>query len=110
MPYLQKSSSLPYYAVIFTNQQGDDLTGYTEMAERMEKLAKRQPGYLGMEHARSALGITISYWKSQEAIANWKEVSEHLFAQGKGKSQWYNKYSVRVCLVEREYFWESDNQ
>ena len=40
----------------------------------MEKLAKQQPGFLGVESARgnSGLGITISYWESLDAIENWK--------------------------------------
>lgn len=35
----------PYYAVIFTSirNEGDD--GYTEMAEKMEALAKTQEGF-----------------------------------------------------------------
>ena len=107
MGYLQNDSQLPYYAVIFTNQQGENLEGYQAMAEAMEKLAQEQPGFLGMEHARSELGITVSYWKDLNSIRGWKQVSEHLRAQQKGKEEWYRKYSVRVCLVEREYFWES---
>lgn len=93
----------PYYAVIFTNARtkGDD--GYTEMAQKMERLAREQPGFLDFESARSELGISISYWKNLEAIAQWKENVDHLVAQEKGKKQWYSWYKVRICLVEREY-------
>ena len=107
MVYLQKDSQLPYYAVIFTSQQRENPEGYGAMAEAMENLAQKQPGFLGMEHARSDLGITVSYWKDLDSIRRWKQLSEHVLAQQKGKEQWYRKYSVRVCLVEREYYWES---
>jgi heme-degrading monooxygenase HmoA len=35
------------------------------------------------------LGITVSYWKSLEAIKSWKENSAHKIAQEKGKQEWY---------------------
>ncbi|WP_369820334.1 antibiotic biosynthesis monooxygenase [Tenacibaculum sp. SG-28] len=38
----------------------------------MEELLKKQDEFLGMDSVRSALGITISYWKSMEAIIAWK--------------------------------------
>ena len=93
----------PYYAVIFTSIQRDSLEGYSEMAHKMEELAKEQPGYLGMESARNDIGITVSYWETLEAIKNWKEQSEHLKAQLKGRAEWYDWYKVRICKVEREY-------
>ncbi|MEZ4875917.1 MAG: antibiotic biosynthesis monooxygenase [Flavobacteriaceae bacterium] len=96
----------PYYAVIFTNTQTETLQGYAEMAETMEALAQQQPGYLGMEHARSEMGITISYWETLEDIAHWKANLNHQEAQQLGKAQWYKNYTVRICKVEREYRFE----
>ncbi|WP_178987001.1 antibiotic biosynthesis monooxygenase family protein [Winogradskyella schleiferi] len=93
----------PYYAVIFTSTQATDIKGYSEMAEKMENLAQQQKGYLGIDSARNDVGITISYWESLEAIKNWKANTAHLFAQQKGREQWYNWYNVRICKVEREY-------
>ncbi|WP_142784729.1 antibiotic biosynthesis monooxygenase family protein [Changchengzhania lutea] len=93
----------PYYAVIFTSSQSKHTNGYIEMANKMELLAKQQDGYLGMESARDSLGITVSYWESLEAIKKWKQQSEHLQAQLKGREDWYNWYHVRICKVEREY-------
>lgn len=93
----------PYYAVIFTSLRTEGDNGYAEMAKRMEEMASAQPGFLGMESARDGLGITVSYWQSLEAIADWKSNSDHLFAQYKGKKDWYSWYRVRVCAVEREY-------
>lgn len=94
---------IPYYAVIFTSTQTDDIEGYSEMAEKMETLAKQQEGFIGIESARNTIGITVSYWESLDAIKNWKANTEHLFAQQKGREQWYNWYNVKICKVEREY-------
>lgn len=93
----------PYYAVIFTSTRTEGDNGYSEMAEQMENLAKEQPGYLAIESARGEVGITVSYWDSLEAIANWKANTDHLFAQQKGIKDWYSWYKVRICSVEREY-------
>ncbi|MFX0556250.1 antibiotic biosynthesis monooxygenase family protein [Maribacter sp. CXY002] len=93
----------PYYAVIFTSVRNTTDNGYSEMAIKMEELAKTQPGYLGIESAREEIGITVSYWENLEAIANWKQNADHLAAQIKGAKDWYTKYYVRICLVEREY-------
>ncbi|MDP5061190.1 MAG: antibiotic biosynthesis monooxygenase, partial [Maribacter sp.] len=73
------------------------------MADFMEQLAKKQSGYIGIESARQEIGITVSYWESLNAIHNWKQQADHLLAQKKGIADWYDSYTVRICLVEREY-------
>ena len=92
-----------YYAVIFTSTRTEVEAGYAEMAIKMVELAKAQPGYIGMESARSEIGITVSYWESLEAIQKWKANLDHLEAQEKGKTTWYKNYKVRIAKVEREY-------
>jgi len=93
------------YAVIFSSRQSSDTEGYDDMAQRMKELAAQQPGYLGIEATRDSngFGITISYWKSQEAIRAWKANAEHLIAQKNGRERWYASYNLRVCHVEYEY-------
>jgi len=93
----------PYYSVIFTSTQTENTEGYVEMAQQMEELAKEQEGFLGINSARDKVGITVSYWESLEAIKNWKQQSDHLIAQQKGRKEWYRWYNVRICKVEREY-------
>lgn len=96
------------YAVIFTSQHATDptkLEGYEAMADAMEELARKQPGFVGIESARGTdgFGITVSYWESLEAIAAWKANVKHRAAQEGGKSRFYERYSVKVCSVERAY-------
>ena len=97
----------PYYAVIFTSTQKETIEGYAEMSTLMEELAKQQEGFLGMDSARNDIGITVSYWESLEAIKNWKQQTDHLVAQQKGRQDWYSWYNVRICKVEREYEFNS---
>ncbi|WPZ34729.1 antibiotic biosynthesis monooxygenase [Thalassobaculum sp. OXR-137] len=95
----------PYYAVIFTSTQTEDRRGYEAMAEAMMDLAHRQPGCLGAESARGAdgLGITVSYFRDEEAVHAWKQHARHLTAQKMGKERWYAHYELRVAKVERAY-------
>ena len=92
-----------YYAVIFTSERSNIDEGYADTAILMEELAKKQEGFLGVESARSEIGITVSYWKDLESIKKWKQNLEHLVAQEKGRRDWYKSYTTRICLVEREY-------
>ncbi|AUD07163.1 antibiotic biosynthesis monooxygenase family protein [Spirosoma pollinicola] len=96
----------PYYAVIFTSIRTDYNDGYSDMATRMVEMAHLQPGFLGVESARTELGITVSYWESPESIRVWKEKAEHLIAQQIGRERWYESYKIRVCKVERDYGFE----
>jgi heme-degrading monooxygenase HmoA len=102
---LAKTPLPPYYAVIFTSQRTDGDRGYDHMADRMVTLASQMPGFLGVESVRGAdgLGITVSYWESEDSIREWKAHSEHRVAQEAGKKVWYAEYVIRVAKVERAY-------
>ena len=94
-----------YFAVIFTAQRslsGDDI--YDITADRMVLLARRQPGFLGVESVRGddGIGITVSYWVDRDTIANWRQQAEHLAAQALGRQEFYDWYRVRVAEVVAE--------
>lgn len=93
----------PYYAVIFTSIRNPIDNGYADTAQRMVELAEGMEGFLGMESVRDGLGITISYWTDEEAIARWRNHAEHAIARERGRSEWYRAFSVRVAKVERAY-------
>ncbi|RKR85375.1 heme-degrading monooxygenase HmoA [Mucilaginibacter gracilis] len=102
-PLIALTPPTPYYAVIFSSVKNVDDGGYNDMATEMAKLASEQEGFLGVESARNEVGITVSYWKSLEAIKNWKANTRHLVAQKQGREMWYANYKVRICLVEHDY-------
>ncbi|MCI0640122.1 MAG: antibiotic biosynthesis monooxygenase [Gemmataceae bacterium] len=99
----------PYFAVVFTSKRTlVDSAGYAAMAERMEDLARRQPGFLGLDSARGddGVGVTVSYWESEQAIRAWYNVAEHQEAQRLGKEKWYAWFQLHVCRVDRAYRFE----
>lgn len=104
-PGVARLPTPPYYAVIFTSQRTAGDHGYEAMAKRMAELGSSYDGFLGMESARGAdgLGITVSYWRDEAAVAAWKRDTEHQQAQRGGRETWYADYAVRVAKVERAY-------
>ena len=100
---IAKTKQCPYYAVIFTSVREEHDDAYSKMAEAMFAAAKLQPGYLGVESAGGDIGVTVSYWESLQAIAEWKQQAKHLTAQRLGREKWYRAYKVRICKVERDY-------
>src|SRR5262249_51552273 len=95
----------PYWAVIFSTRRTAGDHGYSETADRMEALAREQPGYLGIESTRDAegFGITVSYWRDENAIERWRTHAEHAIAQARGRGEWYAGFELRVARVERAW-------
>jgi heme-degrading monooxygenase HmoA len=105
-PRLAPTPEPPYWVVAFTSRRTrEDDEGYARMAAAMAELAPQQPGYLGIESTRDAegVGITLSYWASEQAIHDWKRVAAHTEAQRRGHATWYTDFVVRIARVERAY-------
>ncbi|MFC8129941.1 antibiotic biosynthesis monooxygenase family protein [Streptomyces sp. NPDC057302] len=104
----------PYYTVVFTSlrTEAEDIghadDGYDETGARMDDLVASVPGFLGMDSARTpgGLGITVGYFRDEEAILRWRGHAEHRTAQKRGRAQWYEKYVVHVAKVERSHGFE----
>lgn len=102
------------FAVIFSSRRpqpaagaAPDADGYAAVAERMVELARRQPGFAGVESARGAdgFGITVSYWTDRAAIQAWKDEAEHRAAQRLGFERFYESFHLVVAeLVEERRF------
>lgn len=100
---LAETPEPPYYAVIFSSVLSPDSEGYAEAGARMFDLVATTPGYLGADHAREGVGITVAYFRDEAAIAAWREHPEHLATRERGREQWYAAYEIRVAKVERAH-------
>lgn len=106
-PALPELPRPPYVAVIFTSiRTAEDDEGYALAAAAMERLAAEQPGYLGITSVRdpnTRLGVTVSYWATDDDARAWKQVTEHREVQRLGRTRWYDRYLVEIAQVDRVY-------
>ena len=59
--------------------------------ERFESLT--QPGKM----------LSLSFWRDEAAVAQWREVAEHRGAQRLGRDSVFDDYRLRVASVVRDY-------
>ena len=95
------------YVVIFrSTRKLDDGQLYSQWSEKMDDLVKTIDGYehhFGFRDETSRDGVTVSYFKSLEAISHWRQLDEHKVAQQLGRDSFYEEYSIQVCEVLRDY-------
>jgi heme-degrading monooxygenase HmoA len=95
-------------AVIFIAQRtkADD-DGYAKASAAMDRLARQQPCYAGMDSVRDidGLGITVSYWQNDAAAKAWRDNAEHTAIREQGRDIWYSSYSLHVAALSRSYDW-----
>ena len=94
--------------IFFAKRTSMDTDGYSKAAAEMEERAKQFPGYCGFQSVRGAdgVGITISYWQSDEAARAWKADSAHSAIREQGRNTWYEWYELIVAEVTRGYSWQ----
>lgn len=95
-------------AVIFiSTRNGADGSGYDAAATAMERLAERQPGYVGIDSARGpdGRGITVSYWLDEASAIAWRDHPEHAATRERGRAVWYDDCQTIVTTVDRAYAW-----
>jgi heme-degrading monooxygenase HmoA len=59
--------------------------------ERFESL--KEPGKL----------LSLSFWRDEEAIMNWRRLAHHRAAQTHGRAGMFSDYRLRVATVIRDY-------
>ncbi len=94
-------------AVIFVSlRTGADAEGYARAAAEMEAAVARAPGYLGHDSVSSAEGgITISYWRDEASVADWRAHARHSEVRQAGRDHWYRHYRLIVASVMRSDEW-----
>ena len=99
------------YAVIFrSTRKLDDGKLYSQWSEKMDNLVKTIDGYehhFSFRDEATRDGVTVSYFKSLDAISQWRQLDEHKVAQQLGRDSFYEEYSIQVCEVLRDYGFKS---
>jgi heme-degrading monooxygenase HmoA len=89
------------FLVVFRNRKRADIdqATYDAEAERMEVLARQQPGYLAFKSYAAEDGETIalSEWADEAAARAWGRVAEHRMAQQRGREAYYETFTLFAC-------------
>jgi heme-degrading monooxygenase HmoA len=92
------------FVVIFRAQVRRFDDEYSRTAARMRDLAIREFGCLEFHSVTEGdQELALSYWPDEQSIRAWRNHPEHVLAQQAGRDRWYERYSVQVAEVTREY-------
>ena len=102
------------YLVVFRNRKrGDiDVAAYDAESDRMEALARVQPGYRSFKSyvAEDGETIALSEWDDEASARGWGREAEHEVAQTNGRERYYASYTLFACPDPRIHRFERREQ
>ena len=95
-------------AVIFEVQPAPGKTKtYLDAAQRLRPLLSDVDGFISIERFESLTQpgkfLSLSIWRDEEAVRQWRNIGEHRQAQGAGRQSIFADYRLRVAHVIRDY-------
>jgi heme-degrading monooxygenase HmoA len=98
------------FLVVFRNRKraGIDSDAYTADAVRMEALARAQPGFVSFKSytADDDEVVAISEWADEDAALGWGCHADHREVQARGRSAYYQSYTLFACTEPRIHTFE----
>jgi heme-degrading monooxygenase HmoA len=93
------------FLVVFRNRKRADIdrAAYSEEADRMEAMARRQPGFISFKSyvADDDEVVALSEWEDEDSALAWRRVAEHSAAQSRGRGEFYEDYTLFACKHPR---------
>ncbi len=95
-------------AVIFEVWPNDGkLAEYLDIAAALKPVLERVDGFIAIERFQSLTEpgkyLSLSLWRDEAAIAEWRNVEQHRLAQARGRGGLFADYRLRVAAVMRDY-------
>ena len=95
-------------AVIFEVEPADGRKGeYLDIAAAMLPLAEQVDGFISVERFQSITNpakiLSLSFFKDEDSVRQWRNLSAHRTAQSKGRSGVFDNYRLRIARVVRDY-------
>lgn len=98
------------FLVVFRNRKRADLDAATYAADAaaMEALACVQPGFVSFKSYAAEDGevVAISEWIDEAAALAWRRQAEHAAVQGRGRTEYYQDYTLFACADPRVHRYE----
>ncbi|MCP5071945.1 MAG: antibiotic biosynthesis monooxygenase [Rhodobacteraceae bacterium] len=80
---------------------------YLDTAANLRPILKDIDGFLGVERFESLTEpgkiLSLSFWRDQDAIKNWRNAPAHRKAQHSGRKNLFEDYRLSVARIERQY-------
>ena len=80
---------------------------YFAIAEKLRPELNKIPGFISIERFQSVSNpgkiLSLSFWKDEESVTQWRSVEMHRQAQAKGRRSVFSDYRLRVAHVVRDY-------
>ena len=87
---------------------------YLDIASELKPLLENIDGFISIERFASLNNegkvLSLSFWRDQGAIDEWRNLEEHRSAQEQGRNGVFNDYRIRVANVIRDYGMNSRKQ
>ncbi|MEO1067075.1 MAG: antibiotic biosynthesis monooxygenase [Pseudomonadota bacterium] len=95
-------------AVIFEVEPKDGRhADYFDMAADLKPLLQTIDGFISVERFESLMNpgkiLSVSFWRDEEAIKDWRNLTKHRGAQKAGRGDMFADYRIRVAEVVRDY-------
>lgn len=96
-------------AVIFEVWPADDdrRGQYLDIAASLRDDLSKIDGFLSIERFQSLADpdklVSLSFWRDEKAVREWRNLPSHRLAQGKGRNGVFENYRLRVASVMRDY-------
>ena len=95
-------------AVIFEVIPKNDLKNeYLDIALSLKPELEKIKGFISIERFQSIYDptkiLSLSFWESEEAIEEWRNLEAHRTAQAQGREYIFKDYRLRVAQVIRDY-------
>lgn len=95
-------------AIIFEVQPAEGKRGaYLDYAMRLKPELEKMDGFISVERFESLTTpgkmLSLSYWRDEAAVANWRNHAQHRVAQAAGRNGIFADYRLRVVSVIRDY-------
>ena len=85
----------------------DRKDAYLDAAQRLKPLLAGIDGFISIERFQSltdpAKLVSLSYWRDEEAVRQWRNLAQHREAQRAGRQSIFQEYRLRVAHVLRDY-------
>ncbi len=80
---------------------------YLDIAAELRPLLENIDGFISVERFESLSNpgkiLSLSFWRDEQAIEQWRELEAHRKAQQKGREDLFADYRITVAAVERQY-------